>query len=256
MIYNNYFFNYPKFPSNCNKPPTLYSILEMIVNPNVNLNEPAPDVKIKDLAEEGRKTIFDFDYPISNNVPRETLETMILNHFLMRRIGFETVTAFKIQLNVKMNEIMPLYNKMFDALENWNIFEDGEKTTRTGSDNTITKSTNKTNNTLKNSSTTSTSDTSDRRASDTPQNQLQNVREGSYVTNYNYDTSNSNGSDTSNSEGNSTAENNGSDNKNYYETINRTPADKIAIWKEFQENMQSIYSMIFKDLDCLFYQLV
>ena len=256
MIYNNYFFGYPFLPANCDKPPTLYSILETIVNPEVDLNDPSPSVKIQDLAKEGRKTIFNFDYPISDNVSRETLETIILNHFLMRRIGFDTVTAFRIQLNVKMNEIMPLYNKMFDALENWKIFEDGEKTIRTGTDNTTTKSTNKTNNTLENSSKTTTSDTSDRRNSDTPQNQLQNVRDGSYVTNYSYDTNNSNASDSSISKGNSTAENNGSDNKTYNETINRTPVDKMAIWKEFQENMQSIYTMIFKDLECLFYQII
>ena len=73
---------------------------------------------------------------------REQIETMILNHFLQRRIGFETVTAFRIQLDVKLNEIMPLYNKMFDALENWEIFNDGEVTTRTGKDNRTSESTN------------------------------------------------------------------------------------------------------------------
>ena len=42
----------------------------------------------------------------------------------------------------------------------------------------------------------------------------------------------------------------------FNETITRTPADKIAILKEMQENIKSIYTMIFKDLECLFYQLV
>jgi hypothetical protein len=50
---------------------------------------------------------------------------------------FDTVTAFRIQLNVKINEIMPLYNKMFDAIENWDIFGDGEVTEKTGTDNRI-----------------------------------------------------------------------------------------------------------------------
>lgn len=62
--YNNgYFLGVPFLPPNCQKPPTIYSILESIVNGNVDLNEPAPEVKIKDLAKEGRKTIFNFDYP-------------------------------------------------------------------------------------------------------------------------------------------------------------------------------------------------
>ena len=44
--YNGLFMFYPFFPSNCNKPPTIYSILESIVNPEVDLNKPAPEVKI------------------------------------------------------------------------------------------------------------------------------------------------------------------------------------------------------------------
>ena len=254
--YNGLFMFYPFLPPNCNKPPTIYTILESIVNPDVDLNDPAPDVKIKDLAKAGRGTIFNFDYPLSSNVSRENFETMILNHFLMRRIGFETVTAFRIQLDVKLNEILPLYNETFDALEYWEIFNDGEVTTRTGTDNRTSQSTNNTSNELHNHSTTSTNDISDRRNSELPQNQLEDLRNGSYVTNYNYDTNTNNGEDNSTSQGTSQATNQGTDNNVYNETIKRTPADKIAILKEMQENIKSIYTMIFKDLDCLFYQLV
>lgn len=254
--YNNYFIFYPFLPPNCQKPPTIYSILETIVNPDVDLNNPAPEVKIKDLAKSGRSVIFNFDYPLSQYISKEKFETMILNHFLMRRIGFETVTAFRIQLDVKLNEIMPLYNKMFDALENWNIFSDGDITTRNGTDNRITHNTNNTINNLKNHSTTSTNDISDRRNSELPQNELQNLRDGSYVTNYNYDTNKNNAEDNSDSQGTSEAINQGTDNNTYNETITRTPTDKITILKEMQENIKSIYTMIFKDLECLFYQLI
>lgn len=255
-IDNNYFLLFPPLPPNCSKPPTIYTILESIVNPDVDLNESAPEVKIKDLAKEGRGTIFNFDYPLTDKISKEKFECMILNHFLMRRIGFETVTAFRIQLDVKLNEIMPLYNKMFDALENWEIFNDGEVTTRTGADNRTSQSTNNTSNQLTNHSTTSTADISDRRNSESPQNQLEDVRNGSYVTNYNYDTNTNNGEDNSTSQGTSQAQNNGTDINEYNETIKRSPADKIAILKEMQENIKSIYTMIFKDLECLFYQLV
>ena len=80
--YNGLFMFYPFLPPNCNKPPTIYSILESIVNSNVDLNEPAPEVKIKDLAKAGRQTIFNFDYPLTSNITKEKFETMILNHFL------------------------------------------------------------------------------------------------------------------------------------------------------------------------------
>jgi hypothetical protein len=82
---------------------------------------------------------------------------------------------------------------------------------------------------------------------------LENLRDGSYVGNYNYDTDTATGQDSSTSNGSATS--NGTDNNEYTKEIRRSPADKIAIMKEMQENINSIYEMIFKDLDCLFYQL-
>lgn len=246
MIYNDYLismFYPPILPTNNYNPPTIYSILESIVNYGKD-----DKTKIKDLAKVGRSEIFDFDYPLTDNIKKEDFETMILNKFLMRRIGFETLTAFKIQLNVKLNEIMPMYNKMFDAIENWDILNDGEITEKSGTDDRNID----TRNTLKNSSTTNNSEISDRRNSELPQSQLANVRDGSYVTDYNYDTNSSNSSDSSNSEGFS----NSKDNNVYNEVIKRSPADKISIYKEFQENLKSVYTLLFKDLDCLFFQLL
>lgn len=248
MMYNNYFypFLFPCMPTMINLPPTVYSLLESIVNYGKD-----EKTKIKDLAKEGRTTFFDFDYPLTNNITKEQFETMILNKFIMRRIGYDTLTAFKIQLNVKLNSIMPIYNKMFDALENWNIFESGEVTTETGTDERQT--TNTTQNTLSNSSTTQSSSTSDRRNSELPQDQLENLRDGSYVGNYNYDTDTATGTDSSTSNGSATS--NGTDNNEYTKEIRRSPSDKIAIMKEMQTNINNIYDMIFKDLECLFYQL-
>lgn len=258
-IDNNYFMPFPFIPANCEKPPTVYTILESIVNYGKDNK-----TKIKNLAKEGRTTIFDFDYPLTNKISKEDFECMILNHFLMRRIGFDTVTAFRIQLNVKINEIMPLYNKMFDAIENWNIFEDGEITERTGTDNrtidNTTQTNNNTSNTLKNNSETTSEEISDRRNSELPQDQLELLRNGSYVSNYNYDQNNGKSTDKSDSQGESKSntdnKSNTKDDNIYQETIKKSPADKIAIYKEVQENLKSIYGMIFKDLECLFYQVL
>ena len=244
---------YPFLPPNCEKPPTLYSVLNSIVNGDKDEDD---YTKIKDLANEGRETIFNFDYPLTTHITKQKFETMILNHFLQRRIGFETVTAFRIALDVKLNEIMPIYNKMFNALENWEIFNDGDVTTKTGADNRTQNNTNQTSNTLTNQSTTQNSDISDRRNSELPQNQLESVRDGSYVTNYNYDTNTNTAQDSSTSQGTSSATNQMQDVNQYTETVTRTPADKITILKEMQENIKSVYTMIFKDLDCLFYQIL
>lgn len=243
-IYNNYFMFYPWLPPNCDKPPTLYAVLNSIVNGD---KEEEDYTKIKDLAKEGRKVIFNFDYPLTEHITKEKFETLILNHYLMRRIGFETVTAFRIQLDAKLNEIMPMYNKMFDALEDWNIFEDGEVVSKRGNNET----TNNTENQLNNTSTTSTNNISDRRNSELPQNQLSNLRDGSYVTDYNYDTVTNTGSDTSISSGTSNAVNN----NEYTETITTKKMDKLTFLKVMQENINSIYTLIFQDLDVLFYSL-
>ena len=79
--YNGLFMFYPFLPPNCNKPPTLYSVLNSIVNGDKDEDE---YTKIKDLAKEGRSTIFNFDYPLTNNITKEKFETMILNHFLIQ----------------------------------------------------------------------------------------------------------------------------------------------------------------------------
>lgn len=242
-IDNNYFLLFPQIPTNCEKPPTIYTILESIVNYGKD-----EKTKIRDMAKVGRTTIFNFDYPLTDNISKEKFETMILNHFLMRRIGFETVEAFRIQLYVKLNEIMPMYNIMFDSIKNWNLFNDGEITKRYGTDDT----TSNTKNELENKSITESQDISDKRNSELPQNRLDEVRSGEYVTDYNYDTNTANSNDTSTSNGKSESVNN----NKYNETIEKSPANKIELMKEFQENIKSIYSMIFKDLECLFYQLV
>lgn len=225
---------WPQLPSICQLPPTLYSILEIIVNEN------SEDKKLtKDLAKYGRTTIFNFEYNLSNKVNKEEFETMILNHFLLRRIGYETYTSWHIAFENKIKEIIPLYNKLFDSFEDWNLFNSGEN---------ITRSTNTTNTDETNSnSTVNVNSVSDVRSSNTPQNQIQDVKDGSYVSDYSYD---QNDSETT---GESTSSSNGT--QNIEETISRTPIDKMSIYKDI-ENIKSIYSMIYKDLDCLFYQII
>lgn len=282
---DSYFLCFPRFPEDNNKPPTLYSILNSIVN-----YDSESKTKIRNLAKAGRETIFDFDYPLSDNINKETFETNILNHYLMRRIGYETVTAFQIGLESKLNEIMPVYNKMFDVL-----FTDlGDVTIKEGTGNRETKTDTKgkdnkttnnitgktsqnnseTNNTLSNTTNTTTENISDRRNSELPQSEIENVQNASYLTDYNYDTVNNTGEDTSESEGNSTTESSSSesgtsntlesatnennqnviDDNKYKETI--THINNLEVLKNLNENIKNVYSLIYKDLDVLFYGLI
>lgn len=245
--YEYYGLFYPRIPVADMRPPTLYSILESVVN-----YEKEVPTKISELAKEGRGKIFDFDYPLTSNITKEEFECMILNHFLMRRIGFETVLSFKIQLNVKLNEIMPMFNKLFDLIYDENGF--GEITKRKGFDNRVVDNTSNTTNEMTNVSNTNHQNISDRRGSDTPQNELDNIRQGKYVTEYHYDTDNSNSEDTSTSNGTSQNKTNTKDNNNYEENISKI--NMLEVFSKLNEEIKNVYSMIFKELDCLFYQLV
>jgi len=225
----------PWLPTNCDLPPTLKSLMNSICNYGKE-----EKTNIYNLAKGSRTTIFNFDYPLSDKVNREDFEIMILNHYIHRRIGFDTPTEFRIALNVKLNEIMPRYNKLFDMLDGWDLYNAGEVTTRVQTDNGT--------NTLNNTINANNTNISDRRNSQMPQNEIESVQDGNYMTDYNYDTNTDSGTTVSDTSGTNTNTTN--------ETITRSPSDKIRIYKEFMENIDNIYSLIFKDLDSLFYGLV
>lgn len=225
---------YPMLPRNCNLPPTVYSLLESCVNFG-NENQ----VTKSELASNGRQYFFDFNYPLSSHITKENFEVMILNNYMMRRIGYETLTAFKIALNVKLNSIMPMYNKLIDSLDGWSLFNDGESISRS-----VTTGENTTDSTT---SSLSSSVRDDNRYSDTPQGRLSEIEAGTYMTDY---TLNQN-STMSNSTSSGTGAKTGTES----EMISRTPSNKIEIYREFQNEIKSIYQLIFDELDELFYSL-
>lgn len=72
---------------------------------------------------QSRTKIFNFSYPIFDESYRNVLETKILKHYYTREIGEETVGLWKLRLNRKLNEIMPYYNKLYEAgIEDLNPF--------------------------------------------------------------------------------------------------------------------------------------
>ena len=235
--YNPFFYNFfsqPFLPPTYDIPPTVYSILNSYVNFGKD-----DKTKIKDLAKEGRGVFFDFNYTLSDKVTKEEFETMILNHYMMSRIGFETVTAFKLQLNVKINSMLPMLNKLFDALPTFDLFE-GETIETDSTDNRDISDVG--------STSATTNNTNDNRFSDTPQNQIQDVKNGSYVTNYTYNESDS--------ENNINETLTRDDDNVHHEFIKKTRPDKYEVLKDYQNEMITIYDILFKSLDDLFYGLV
>ncbi len=58
-----------------------------------------------------------YKYPIFDESYRDTLNKKIIRHFYFREIGFETPDKFNFYLENKMEEIMPIFNKMYKANE-------------------------------------------------------------------------------------------------------------------------------------------
>ena len=217
------------------KPPTLYAILNSYANYDQD-----EITKIRDLAKKTHDKIFDFDYVLSDKVDKEQFEIDILNHFLERRIGYDTITSFQIHLENKLHEILPYYNTLFDALTDYKLFTDGEVITR-HRDNDRKLDTESTTNTNGNT-------INDMRYSKYPQNQLSDIKDGNYVTDQNYNTNDL----TNNTDMNS----NSNENTKEDEIITRSLADKMKLYESYLKTKDSIMTMIYKKLDVLFYQLV
>lgn len=220
-------------------PPTLYSFLESIVN----YENPNP-VKIKDLALEARSEIFDFEYPVSIAFNKEKFEELFLKHYMFRRINYDTLLSFKLHLEVKLNEIMPKYLKMFEGFEN--LVFDGtiESHVRTTEDSRISSGSN----TI--TATTQDNSNSKTKYSETPENAMSEVSSGTYVSEFTDVDNTSNGSSNSSS----TSTNN--DNSNTTENITIKRGNPIEEFKKYLEVSSSIYEMIFKECDSLFYGLL
>ena len=174
-----------------------------------NLDTSAGLSSVNTVIDNALPKLFDFDFPIFDENYRKQLEHKIVRHYYLREIGFETVGVFKFYLENKLNEIMPYYNKIYNAylldidpLSNYRSKKSGNnnqlsdnKTNTTDNRDSKQTSTNKSNsndirtdNLSQNESHTST-DTfgnNDRSFitnlhSDTPQGSLVNVENESYL---------------------------------------------------------------------------
>lgn len=241
----------------------------------------------KTVIERARTKIFDFDFPIYKESYRSVLETKILKHYYTREIGLETVGLWKLNLDRKLNEIMPYYNQLYESADfKFNPFHDVDVTIdrdidRTHTDNTdrdlnrngeSISNTSGTNNT--NGYGTSHTDTGEwNMYSDTPQGSLAriDVVENMYLTNATHDTIDTDGNTTSNINGRyddnnktNTKENvkedvaqNGNSTEDYLEHIfgKRGGMTYSKMWQEYREALINIDLMIIEELSDLFFNL-
>jgi hypothetical protein len=81
---------------------------------NLPIND-NPSLSNKQVIENGRPYLFDFEYPIFDESYRKIFETHFIRNFYMRQIGFETIGLFKFQLETWLIINMPYFNKLFES---------------------------------------------------------------------------------------------------------------------------------------------
>lgn len=93
-------------------------ICESLSDPNI-----LEQRNISQIIESARSKIFNFSYPIFDPAYKQTLEGKILKHYYTREIGAETFELWRLQLDIRLNDIMPLYNQKYllalQALKKW-----------------------------------------------------------------------------------------------------------------------------------------
>lgn len=142
--------------------------------------------KVDDIIEKSREKIFDFEYPIFDASYRSVLETKILRHYYTREIGLETVGLWKHFLNMRMNEIMPYYNKMYQSelLEFNPLYNVRYDTTHKGSASGNSTDSGRIDENIDDTRDTTRSGNQDSmtKFSDTPQGSVDNLRNDKYLT--------------------------------------------------------------------------
>ena len=190
---------------------------------------------------------FDFglkDYPIFDEEYRPHLNDMILKHYYMSEIGFETANLFKQYLNNKMNEIMPYYNTLYklqkDLLNNAGGIDQNVNLTETYTHSVTTEGTSESNS----NSTNENKNVSQ----NTPQGNLtdQNINNFSYADSINFGNNNYEITDSSNTSGKSI--------EDYIKKIQGNNGQKYAyeVLIAVKNNILSIDLEVINELEDLF----
>ena len=185
--------------------------------------------------------IFDFDFPIFKSDYKNVLATKILKHYYTREIGYETYGLWKFKLNVRLNEIMPYFNQLYEStLLEFNPLLDVDYTRKhEGERNKEEQGKSEgTNNTINLSV-----------YSDTPQGSVENLDNGSYMT--------SASKTTDSTQGNNTSENKLKDVDSFLETVKGKMggSDYSEKLMKYRQTFLNIDIMVIEALSDLFINL-
>lgn len=239
---------------------------------------------IDEIIDKCTPNIFNFAYPIPDN-HKADFERKFLKHYYTREIAHETYGLWNFKLNVRLNELMPKYSKLYQIadmdLEKWlsniDVKTDmlrtddmHEEVDGTRSDD-LTKTTT---NTRANDLTTISSNTSDSKDafSDTPQGTIGNASlqgDSQYLTDYRHImgdnegridetgsiTDNGSVHDTGTQTTNTTKDNTGTVDTKIHEHGYRGSKTYLELMTEYAERILNIDLMLINELSPLFFGL-
>lgn len=210
--------------------------VRLICESLLDLNENVVSNGVDDVLEQTWDKVFTFKFPIFDEAYRKELCIKILRHFWTREIAHETYGAWKLRMETKLCDIMPYYNQLYksELLEFNPLYDvDFSRTTNRDSADTV------------NGVNDGTSKSTDL-FSDTPQNGLQDVESGEYLTNASVNNNNYRNNNTTNS----------NSNENFWEKVQgRTHKPAAQLLMEFRKSFLNIDMLIIEELEPLFMQL-
>lgn len=205
---------------------------------------------VSSIIEAARPKIFSFPYPIFDEEYKPVLETKFIKHFYTREIGLETYGLWKLRLDEKMNMVMPYFNNLYEAARlKFNPLHDVDLF-RTFDRRANDEGTRNTNN--QNNSHTATNINALNKILDTPQNGVDDLLSGKYLTEASHNTADNtvtgNGSFTGaeNTIANTT--------ENYVEHVSgkQGSGSFSKMMKEYMEYLKNVDAMFLEEMSDLF----
>lgn len=240
------------------------TLVKTICEVNAGFDNLSSASNVDECIELARKKIFNFDYPFYDENYRSVFEHKFLKHFYMREIGLETVGLWKLKLNIKLNDIMRYYNRLYESelIEFNPIYTNDIIREHKGKKEDVGKRTGELNNESKTDGTGigKNKNVSRDLYSDTPQGSLTGVENETYLTNARkiIDDNSSNSETHNNVKGKvvNVEDNTLKTTDDYVETVKGYSGyDPNKMLKNFRENLLNIDLMIFDELEELFMQL-
>lgn len=205
-------------------------------------SQETPDITTDQKIAIALPKIFNFNFPIYDESYRSTFEDKLIRHFYFHEINITSIGRWKFMLREKLNLIMPVYNKMYEA-----VAIKYDPLIDTQMHETYTRNNNLTSDSSTNGNVTQ-KDTSNNRQvySDLPQTTLHG---GDYATNSTQNEGTANSTQNASQTANAT-----SNNKETYEHDNTgfSSRSQQALLMEYYESLRNVDEMVFNELRELF----